>query len=670
MSHRFIRPFTIALLYSTALCIYAAEGEASKSPGTIKRGISAIKNIFGSDKKETPVAEVKPATPAVRVQSSKPTAKVKLSTTAAKTKSSKSSATSSKSSTASSKAKSTTAKKPVVKAVPYDSKTKEKSTATTTAEKRSSAKPGTPSVSETAESTTDPKPSKTDPIPLTAASGTALPPPVPPVPEGSRTELVGPPFISDSRTAPTTRSEQNAALQNPAVATASATISEKIAEPNTPANTLSAVDTATIEKNAPATATVTGSTATPTAADKDKPTDAMKLEPAPSVSATPQPVSKSLDDQFGLNSKQTKPIQQGATTNVTQSNVATLDEETAQAKADDPDSGVTTPLPTFDGKWEIKKYNGHDFVSAQSIQRFYGFSKLTESGNKFILKSSTMFISGRTGESSIQINNVKFVLSYPVADIGGRVFFSRLDLAKLLHPVLRPSYISKGPAFDTVVIDAGHGGHDSGARGVYGYEKDYTLQLAKALAATLKRNGLKVVLTRDTDVFISRPGRVEIANNIPNSIFVSLHFNSGSSAASGLETYALTPAGTSSTDMGQKAWDSSSFRGNSQDSANIALATAIHAYTLHILNKDGGLAAGPSRKKHYFIDRGVKRARWTVLTGCNRPGILFEGGFVTHGTEGQFIAFPAFRQAMANAIAQGIINFRAALNPSMAKRNK
>jgi N-acetylmuramoyl-L-alanine amidase len=392
--------------------------------------------------------------------------------------------------------------------------------------------------------------------------------------------------------------------------------------------------------------------------------------PTVSVPTAPaKPVERNMSEQLGLTAtaKPSPAVPDVPVVNVSSAAKADLDSGgTAQATASDPGSNL--PLPAFDGKWEIKEMNGHDFVAWSSIQRFYRFSQIIEGGNKVLLKAKNMFISGKAGESSILVNNVKFVLSYPLAESGGKMYLSRLDLTKLVDPIVRPDYITRTETFDTVVIDAGHGGHDSGARGVYGYEKDYTLQLAKSLQATLLKLGFKVVMTRDTDFYISRPGRVEIANKTPRSIFLSLHFNSGSSAASGLETYSLTPAGSSSTDQGSRTWDNAAFRGNSQDGANIALATAIHAVMLATLNRDGGLSTGGGGKKHFFIDRGIKRARWDVLRGCNRPGILFEGGFVTNGTEGHFIAFPPFRQAMANAIAQGIVNFRAALTPRVGAR--
>jgi N-acetylmuramoyl-L-alanine amidase len=98
--------------------------------------------------------------------------------------------------------------------------------------------------------------------------------------------------------------------------------------------------------------------------------------------------------------------------------------------------------------------------------------------------------------------------------------------------------------------------------------------------------------------------------------------------------------------------------GNHQDSENIALATAVHALVI-------------SRFK--LVDRGIKRAQWTVLTGCNRPGILFEGGFITNGTECRLIASTTYRDAVANTIADAVVNYRKALAPqrgSMVDQNR
>ena len=318
-------------------------------------------------------------------------------------------------------------------------------------------------------------------------------------------------------------------------------------------------------------------------------------------------------------------------------------------------SGITNPLPPGkNGGWEIVKMDGRDYVTAASIQRFYGFATLKVDGNHVWLKTTNLILKGEIGSMEMLINNVKFVLSYPVSESGGKVVFSRLDLCKLIDPVLRPSYISGVDPFNTVVLDAGHGGHDSGAKGVYGYEKDFTLKMAMATKASLEKRGFKVVLTRSTDEFISRTGRVAIANKTPNSIFISLHFNSAGPAATGIETFALTPQGGSASLERGGGYNANGLTGNSQDSENIALATAVHAKVV---------------STYRLIDRGIKRAQWTVLTGCNRPGILFEGGFITNGTECRFIASDTYRRALAETIGDAVVNYRKALQGNVVKKS-
>lgn len=297
--------------------------------------------------------------------------------------------------------------------------------------------------------------------------------------------------------------------------------------------------------------------------------------------------------------------------------------------------------------WELSRYQERDYVTAQSIHRFYRFGDLKLNGKAVWFTSPVLIMKATVGSHELLINNIKFVMSYPVVELNGKPCISRLDLCKLIDPVLRPSYIGKGSGFDTVIIDPGHGGHDSGAKGIYGYEKDYALKLAFALKGILEKQGLRVIMTRTTDTFISLGGRVAFANKIPNSIYVSLHFNSGGSSATGIETFALSPQGSSSV-YGANSSDAHAFRGNMRDSENIALATAIHASVV----------------SHFkLVDRGVKRARWHVLRGLERPGVLFEGGFVTNATDARLIAAETFRNEMATSIAQAIMNYRRALQP-------
>ncbi len=323
------------------------------------------------------------------------------------------------------------------------------------------------------------------------------------------------------------------------------------------------------------------------------------------------------------------------------------EEEDAKAASRASKSKGTATTSSDMAGWELYRYQERDYVSANSIHKFYRFNNLDVDGNNVWFRSPVLVMKATLGSQDLLINNIKFVLSDPVVELKGKPCFSRLDLCKLIDPVLRPSYIGSGSTFDTVILDPGHGGHDSGARGIYGYEKDFALKLAFALKAELERRGLKVVMTRRDDTFISLSGRVAYANKIPNSIYVSLHFNSGGSSATGIETFALTPQGASSV-YGARSVDAYSFNGNQRDSENIALATAIHASVVH----------------HFkFVDRGVKRARWYVLKGLERPGVLFEGGFVTNASDAKFIAADNFRSELAATLGQAILNYRRALQP-------
>lgn len=295
--------------------------------------------------------------------------------------------------------------------------------------------------------------------------------------------------------------------------------------------------------------------------------------------------------------------------------------------------------------WEIVKYQEREYVSANSVHVFYRFQRFVHEDADLMFRSSNTLMKWKVGSQSIFINNIKFNLSYPVIEYNDKVLISRVDLQKLMDPVLRPWYIKNTKPFDTVTIDAGHGGHDSGASGKHGIEKDYTLDLAKRLSKIVKSKGLKTHMTRDTDIFIPLGERVSIANSVDDSIFVSIHFNHGGAGdASGLETYALAPQGTGSTNDGTVS--GSSFNGNQRDGENIALATAVHAMVMATIDAE---------------DRGIRRARFNVLRGIDKPAILFEGGFVTNFEESKRIDSEVYREKLAHAIAGGIMNFKNAL---------
>jgi N-acetylmuramoyl-L-alanine amidase len=246
------------------------------------------------------------------------------------------------------------------------------------------------------------------------------------------------------------------------------------------------------------------------------------------------------------------------------------------------------------------------------------------------------------------MNGVLFILSHPVLERGGRYLLSKTDLIKLIDPVMRPTYIYQARHFNTVVIDPGHGGKDSGGLGPYENEKVYALKVARLVKDILQRQGYRVVMTRDSDVAVSLASRVRIANKYPNAIFISIHFNAGNSRANGIETFTVSPVGVPHMGRDVRAGDFRTVPGNVMDSASIALATAVHSRALLYLNSK---SAG---NDFNIEDRGIKRARYNVLTGIKIPAILFEGGFLSNRSEATKVHSSAYQNTLATAIARAV----------------
>ncbi len=295
--------------------------------------------------------------------------------------------------------------------------------------------------------------------------------------------------------------------------------------------------------------------------------------------------------------------------------------------------------------WTVIKHNGREYVTAQNIKDFYRFSSLERNKGSLRFKSPKIEMLIKNGSDNLYINTVLFRLSYKIIHKNNNYLFSRIDLAKLIDPVLRPSYIKTARRFRTVIIDPGHGGTDPGSVNGYGKEKDFNLRLAKILLRDLERKGFRVRMTRPTDTFPTLGQRVIYANRISDSIFVSLHFNSfTNNTARGIETYALSPQGSGT--HNERGVKNNFLKGNTRDSENIALATAIHASVI---------------KKTQADDRGIKRDRFTVLAGLIMPAVLVEGGFLSNPQDARKIASTAYLSLLSNGITNGIVAYRNAL---------
>jgi N-acetylmuramoyl-L-alanine amidase len=197
-----------------------------------------------------------------------------------------------------------------------------------------------------------------------------------------------------------------------------------------------------------------------------------------------------------------------------------------------------------------------------------------------------------------------------------------------------------------VVLDPGHGGHDNGAASRFGFEKDFALDVALQARKLLEEKGYKVVMTRSADIFIPLHDRAAVANHLPDSIFVSIHFNSATSNsdARGFEIYSCAPRGASSTNDGSfSARDLREEPGNASDVESTVLSgTIFHSLLGHLP----------------MPDRGIKHARFAVLRLCSQPAVLIECGFVSNPSDSSLIATRAWRAQLADSIVTGIDNYK------------
>ncbi len=215
-----------------------------------------------------------------------------------------------------------------------------------------------------------------------------------------------------------------------------------------------------------------------------------------------------------------------------------------------------------------------------------------------------------------------------------------------------------GVAGKTVILDAGHGGHDAGASHFGLNEKDINLDLAMRAAALLRARGANVIMTRAADQFIPLPERSAIANRCPNATLVSIHVNAApnNSSATGIETFVLSQEFT---DQERGRHVAERYRMNGRDTAQGRQALANLAQT----SRTRGPALASSLQKTLCArlgapDRGVKTKNLAVLRETYfGPAALVEVGFLTNPESARRLASEDYRRRAAEALADGIAAF-------------
>ena len=225
-----------------------------------------------------------------------------------------------------------------------------------------------------------------------------------------------------------------------------------------------------------------------------------------------------------------------------------------------------------------------------------------------------------------------------------------------------------GLKISRIVVDAGHGGHDTGTIGPNGLqEKDLVLDVALRLGKLLEgRMGADVIYTRDDDTFIPLESRTGTANRERADLFISIHANSSRDPdARGVETYYLNF--TSSKDALEVAARENAVSETSihelQDLVKkIALKDKIDESREFAMDVQKALYLGLAGRRSTIRDRGVKKAPFVVLIGANMPSILAEISFVSNPEDERRLQTPQYRQRIAESLYRGVLRYASGLS--------
>ncbi len=248
----------------------------------------------------------------------------------------------------------------------------------------------------------------------------------------------------------------------------------------------------------------------------------------------------------------------------------------------------------------------------------------------------------------------------------GAALAAALLVALAVCPVSGQAPAEQRQRIQTVVIDPGHGGMETGAKGKFGnLEKDITLAISLKLKALIERNmGFEVVLTRDKDVYVSSESRSAIANNRKAGLFISIHANGAvQRKAAGSETFFLSLNATDE-ETRRLAYlenNSSNLQSHIDPSSDDDLMMILWdmAQTAYI-KQSSQLAEMVQGELDALLgtrNRGVKQAPFKILTGVACPAILVEAAFISNPEEEQKLASEDFQAKVAEAIYRGLARY-------------
>ena len=222
--------------------------------------------------------------------------------------------------------------------------------------------------------------------------------------------------------------------------------------------------------------------------------------------------------------------------------------------------------------------------------------------------------------------------------------------------------------FKTIVIDAGHGGKDPGAVGYRGTkEKDIALDVAKRLEKKLSKNmNVKIIMTRDEDVFLRLSERTKIANESNGNLFISIHTNAAEDRrASGFETFLIGPnkneAAVRVAARENAVLELEGTTGKKLTNEDLIQATIAQSAFASKSEQFASMVQKEIKKRVQSRDRGVKQAGFYVLMGASMPNVLVELGFISNPSEEKKLRSPQYRDQLATAIYRAVEQYQKTL---------
>ncbi len=284
--------------------------------------------------------------------------------------------------------------------------------------------------------------------------------------------------------------------------------------------------------------------------------------------------------------------------------------------------------------------HGVGYTEAAPFFARLGFKGVADAATQTLTltgSASELVLTAETRE--IRLNGLRVFLGEAVLMHEGGLVVATRDLDRFLMPILRPVRFTPR-RLRTIVLDAGHGGNDTGAQNKKHKldEKVFALDIAQRLERLLAQDPWRVVMTRSEDKFVALAERAELARKAEADLFISIHFNAvaNNPAVRGTETYVLTPQYQRSTSSAKNTpEDQTAHPGNAHDAWSAVLGYHMHRQLLGKLKTE---------------DRGLKRARFAVLRLVDCPAVLLEAGYLSNDTEAARIAEEAYRARIAEAM--------------------